>query len=58
MVLTNEGIPITLRHIYNPMVPDKQLSLSSEQRETLRLAPVRATSRFHDERHRPNSLMP
>ena len=38
MALTDEGIPITLRHIYNPSVPDGQSSLSSEQRETLRLA--------------------
>lgn len=38
MALTDEGIPITLRHIYNPSVPDEQSSLSSEQRETLRLA--------------------
>lgn len=36
--LTDGGIPITLRHIYNPTVPDGQSSLSSEQRETLRLA--------------------
>lgn len=38
MALTDAGIPITLRHIYNPSLPDEESSLSSEQRETLRMA--------------------
>ncbi|NUB91319.1 helix-turn-helix domain-containing protein [Haloterrigena sp. SYSU A558-1] len=38
MALTDEGIPITLRHIYNPSMPEGESPLSSEQRETLRLA--------------------
>jgi len=38
MALTDADIPVTLRHIYNPSVPEGELSLSSEHRETLRLA--------------------
>lgn len=35
MALTKEDIPVTLRHIYNPTIPDEHSSLSAEQREIL-----------------------
>lgn len=34
MALTEDGIPVTLRHIYNPTLPEES-SLSSEQRDAL-----------------------
>jgi predicted DNA binding protein len=36
--LTDAGIPVTLRHIYNPSVPEDASALSAEQREALLLA--------------------
>ena len=38
VALTEQGIPVTLRHIYNRSVPGEEPSLSSKQRETLRTA--------------------
>jgi predicted DNA binding protein len=35
MALTDAGIPVTLRHIYNPSVPEDASTLSAEQREAL-----------------------
>lgn len=35
MALTDEGLPVTLRHIYNPSLPDETATLSEEQREAL-----------------------
>ncbi|MDS0478585.1 helix-turn-helix domain-containing protein [Natrinema sp. 1APR25-10V2] len=35
MSLTDAGIPVTLRHIYNPSVPEDASTLSEEQREAL-----------------------
>ncbi|MDG5774907.1 bacterio-opsin activator domain-containing protein [Haloarculaceae archaeon H-GB2-1] len=35
MALTEDDIPVTLRHIYNPTLPEEQSALSSDQRETL-----------------------
>jgi predicted DNA binding protein len=35
MALTDAGIPVTLRHIYNPSVPEDASTLSEEQREAL-----------------------
>ncbi|MCL7417539.1 MAG: helix-turn-helix domain-containing protein [Halalkalicoccus sp.] len=33
--LTGGGIPVTLRHLYNPTLPDEKPALSDEQREAL-----------------------
>jgi predicted DNA binding protein len=33
--VTNKGIPVTLRHIYNPVPPDEQSPLSDEQRKAI-----------------------
>lgn len=38
MALTNDGIPVTLRHLYNPTLPEEASTLSDEQREALVLA--------------------
>jgi len=38
MALTESGIPVTLRHIYNPTLPKEATTLSEEQREALRVA--------------------
>lgn len=38
VALTDRGIPVTLRQLYNPSEPDDTSSISLEQRETLRLA--------------------
>lgn len=35
MALTEDDIPVTLRHIYNPTLPDDQSGLSAEHRDTL-----------------------
>jgi predicted DNA binding protein len=35
MALTDASIPVTLRHIYNPSVPEDTAALSEEQREAL-----------------------
>lgn len=35
MALTEDNIPVTLRHIYNPSPPTEQSELSAEHRETL-----------------------
>lgn len=35
MALTEDDIPVTLRHIYNPTPPADQSELSAEHRETL-----------------------
>jgi predicted DNA binding protein len=35
MALTEDDIPVTLRHIYNPTLPEEKSALSSDQRETL-----------------------
>ena len=32
---TNKGIPVTLRHLYNPTPPEEQSSLSDEQRKAI-----------------------
>lgn len=38
MALTEDDIPVTLRHIYNPTLPEDQSTLSSDQREILLMA--------------------
>ena len=38
VALTESGIPVTLRHIYNPTLPKEATTLSEEQREALRVA--------------------
>jgi predicted DNA binding protein len=37
-MVTDEDISVTLRHLYNPTVPDEQPSLSSEQEEAVKMA--------------------
>lgn len=32
---TNKGIPVTLRHLYNPVPPEEQSPMSDEQREAI-----------------------
>lgn len=38
MELTEGDVPITLRHLYNPSIPEEQAPLSPEQEEALRRA--------------------
>lgn len=38
MALTNQGIPVTLRHLYNPSPPEETETLSDEQYEALTMA--------------------
>lgn len=38
VALTDRGVPVTLRHLYNPSEPDDTSAISLEQRETLLLA--------------------
>lgn len=38
MAATDEDIPITLRHLYNPVIPTDQSPLSPQQQEALELA--------------------
>ncbi len=35
---TNKGIPVTLRHLYNPVAPEEQSPMSDEQREVITAA--------------------
>ncbi|MFC7133205.1 helix-turn-helix domain-containing protein [Salinibaculum marinum] len=35
VALTDDGIPVTLRHLYNPTPPDEVAELSDEQRDAL-----------------------